>query len=198
MAATLALGFTSVAPSKSKHADVVVYMTSDGPTTTSQAKSLATSMFAAAGVRVAWRNGEPEAPAPGVVTLTIRLVRSPRQCYTPDALACAYPYARADRAIVVFEEQLRVDAGSTATPQYILLAHVLVHEMTHVLEGVDRHSEAGIMKARYTKRDKYAMMSGPLPFDPLDVKLIHAGLALLRGRAEISRSGAAARIGDVQ
>jgi hypothetical protein len=28
-----------------------------------------------------------------------------------------------------------------------LLAHVMAHEITHVLEGIDRHSSEGVMKA---------------------------------------------------
>ena len=35
----------------------------------------------------------------------------------------------------------------------MLLAHVLVHEITHVLEGVDRHTGQGVMKARWTEDD---------------------------------------------
>jgi hypothetical protein len=49
---------------------------------------------------------------------------------------------------------------------------VLVHEITHILQGVDRHSESGIMKAQWTIDDYRAMASKPLSFTPLDVKLI--------------------------
>jgi hypothetical protein len=39
----------------------------------------------------------------------------------------------------------------------LLLAHVLVHEITHVLQGVEHHSESGIMKAHWGPADCYAM-----------------------------------------
>jgi len=58
----------------------------------------------------------------------------------------------------------------------ILLGHVLVHEITHVLQGVSRHSEEGVMKARWNIPDFRAMEAHPLPFDRLDVLLIHAGV----------------------
>jgi hypothetical protein len=58
----------------------------------------------------------------------------------------------------------------------ILLAHVLVHEITHVLQGVDRHSAQGVMKAHWDIPDFRAMQMHPLPFDDLDVLLIHAGV----------------------
>jgi hypothetical protein len=34
-----------------------------------------------------------------------------------------------------------------------LLCHVIVHEITHVLENIDRHSAEGIMKAHWSDRD---------------------------------------------
>jgi len=61
-----------------------------------------------------------------------------------------------------------------------LLAHVLVHEITHILEGVARHSETGIMKANWTLRDYYDMQTKTLQFASEDVELIHRGLAQRR------------------
>jgi hypothetical protein len=47
---------------------------------------------------------------------------------------------------------------------------VLVHEVSHILEGVSRHSDSGVMKARWTGND-FA-----LGFAQMDVELIHEGL----------------------
>jgi hypothetical protein len=60
------------------------------------------------------------------------------------------------------------------------MAHVLVHEITHLLEGVDRHSATGIMKARWSEGDYFEMRRKPLPFAQEDVNLIHAGLSASR------------------
>jgi hypothetical protein len=57
-----------------------------------------------------------------------------------------------------------------------LLAHVMTHEITHVLEGINRHSETGMMKGQWTETDYRAMAAG-LRFAPVDVALIHDGLA---------------------
>ncbi len=35
----------------------------------------------------------------------------------------------------------------------MVLAHVLVHEITHILEGLNEHSQEGIIKARWTFQD---------------------------------------------
>lgn len=55
-------------------------------------------------------------------------------------------------------------------------AHVLVHEITHLLQGCDHHSPTGIMKARWDTRDQLAMPSTPLPFTSYDLLLIRSGL----------------------
>jgi hypothetical protein len=57
-----------------------------------------------------------------------------------------------------------------------VLAHVLVHEITHVLEGIDRHSATGIMKAHWNYNDYLEMRRKPLPFAHEDVNLIYDGL----------------------
>jgi len=58
-----------------------------------------------------------------------------------------------------------------------LLAHVLVHEITHILQGTCRHSDTGIMKARWTHQDYMEMGQKPLSFTEEDLQLIRTGLA---------------------
>jgi hypothetical protein len=55
-----------------------------------------------------------------------------------------------------------------------LLGHVLVHEITHVLQEVPRHSESGMMKARWEGADFARMRHQTLPFAEEDIRLIHA------------------------
>jgi hypothetical protein len=56
------------------------------------------------------------------------------------------------------------------------LAHVLAHEITHMLQGTDRHSDSGIMKARWNSEDYFEMLRTPLSFTEADVQLIRRGL----------------------
>ena len=58
----------------------------------------------------------------------------------------------------------------------MILAHVMVHEITHVLQGVSRHSESGVMKATWTMKEYGEMLPKPLPFTDDDVLLIRLGL----------------------
>jgi hypothetical protein len=135
--------------------------------TLARAEGLAGQMFAVAGVRINWRVGRPNGEA---ITVGISDVPS---AYHPEALAFALPYEGVH--ITVFFDRIhkRIAPDLVAT----LLAHVLVHEITHSLQGIDRHSETGIMKAHWTSADYVQMRAKPLPFTDFDVELIRQGLA---------------------
>jgi len=57
-----------------------------------------------------------------------------------------------------------------------LLAYTLAHEITHILEGITRHSRHGIMKAHWDREDRFQIALGNLEFAPEDVDLIYRGL----------------------
>jgi len=40
----------------------------------------------------------------------------------------------------------------------------MVHEITHILEGMNHHSASGVMKAAWASHDYFLMSGGPLPF----------------------------------
>ena len=88
------------------------------------------------------------------------------------ALAYALPYQGIK--IVVFVDRVR----HMNEPQVrgIVLGHVLAHVIGHILQGVVWHSDAGVMKAVFTKEDTGQMAHRPLSFLPDDEKLIHAGI----------------------
>jgi hypothetical protein len=68
----------------------------------------------------------------------------------------------------------------------------MVHEITHMLQGINEHSAEGIMKARWTQDDFSRMIAKPLPFSDRDVEMIYRGLAArtarLRAAVEMSAS----------
>jgi hypothetical protein len=57
------------------------------------------------------------------------------------------------------------------------MANVIVHEMTHILQGIDRHSASGVMKAVWTSSDYTLMKRGMLRFTAMDVEMIREGFA---------------------
>ena len=58
-----------------------------------------------------------------------------------------------------------------------VLAHVMVHGTTHILEGLERHSDNGVMKAHWTNEDIASMARKQLSFDPSDLEYIRLGLS---------------------
>ena len=91
----------------------------------------------------------------------------------PGAFALARVYEGVH--ITVFWD--RVQRRTNSLTAGVVLGHVLVHEITHILQGIDRHSETGVMKAGWTGKDFFQMTWKPLPFTPDDIYLIQRGLA---------------------
>ena len=157
---------------------------SSNDVTATLAKGMASQMFAEAGVRLTWRLGQPRADEVEQA-IVIQITSKTPAALQPGALAYAEPFEGVhirvfyDRIQAIGESRSRGFGESRFTQ--ILLAHVLVHEITHILQGTARHSPQGIMKAHWTPGDLLEMARHPLPFDPSDVDLIHLGLAN-RGR----------------
>jgi hypothetical protein len=118
---------------------------------------------------------------PGAVRIT--LSKDPRRSDRPGAMA--YTELGVNRHIVVFFDRVRDTVGPKSVNR--LLAYVLVHEITHLLQGVARHSATGVMKARWDWHDLAAITTRNLAFEPGDVELIRLGLAKWDGRLLASR-----------
>lgn len=136
-----------------------------------RARALAWEMFDAIGVTIDWRPSSRDCFAEGIV---IDLSRGTPDNLKPGALA----YARAYEGtyIQVFYDRI----SRTFKPDMVstVLAHVLAHEITHILQGINRHSEQGVMKAHWDETDYFHMRSRPLGFTQKDMDLIYRGLAV--------------------
>ena len=133
-----------------------------------RAQSIAAGMFAGIGVLIDWKSERACPPD----AIRIGFSQHTDRDFLPEALAYAKPYEGVN--IVVFYDRLQQRGQPNRLPG--LLAHVMAHEITHILQGVHRHSESGVMKAGWTTDDFNEMAFKPLPFTPLDVELIHNGL----------------------
>ena len=157
---------------------VTVYIVNDANVPSpllSRARTLAAERFASVGVRIDWRAGQrAESQLVRERAIAVRLTLDTPDEFKTSVGAFATPSEGVH--ITVLYEHL---AWSMAKPGLApaLLAHVLVHEITHILEGVARHSATGIMKAKWTSGDYYEMQTKMLPFASEDVELIHRGLA---------------------
>jgi hypothetical protein len=163
---------------RTKEEKVTVYMENDANVPSpvlSRARTLAAEMFGGAGVRVEWRVGRrSESQLLQERAIAVRVTLDTPGEFKSSVGAYAVPSEGVH--ITVLYEHL---AWSLAKPSLApaLLAHVLVHEIAHILEGTARHSVTGIMKANWTSADYYDMQTKTLPFASEDVDLIHRGLA---------------------
>ncbi len=140
-----------------------------------KAKTVAAEVFGGIGVGLGWSaKGIPDNRR-CVIRIKALLEISSSFHEHPDSLAYATVGVRADREVHIFID--RVAAMVPESSFGILLGHVLAHEITHVLEGVPRHSERGLMKARWGRSDLQRLVDHPLRFDLVDQALIHAALA---------------------
>jgi|HubBroStandDraft_5_1064220.scaffolds.fasta_scaffold221317_2 hypothetical protein len=144
----------------------------------------ATVIFARIHVQLKWRGQNQQASKvvagsmgePATHDLAVEIVPhapSPRNV----ALATAMPLADSGVRIVVFYDHVEPLLQGHHAPQATVMGYVLAHEIAHVLQGVARHSETGIMRANWTDGDFQLMGTRLLTFTPEDVQLIRRRLA---------------------
>jgi hypothetical protein len=131
------------------------------------ARGLASRMFSNIDIKVNWRSGSPARPEAGAIV--VEFVTGTPATFKPGAMAYALPYEGVHIQILWDRIQNHQDPS-------VVLAHVMVHEITHILQGEARHSATGIMKANWSREDLFAMASKPLSFTDEDVDLIYRGM----------------------
>jgi hypothetical protein len=147
------------------------------------ARAKAGKVFQRIGVKIEWQtDGRPCPVASGAIAIRLS-DRTPKD-QTRGALAYALPFEGTH--IVVFYDRVRDRVELTQLP--CLLAYVLVHEITHMLQGMERHSQSGIMKARWGRPEYLEMQRGFLGFAEEDVESIYHGLAWREHRLTAANS----------
>jgi hypothetical protein len=164
---------------------LTVYLRESGhvpPEVRGPAVYLATKMFATIGIRLDWRSGEPPRTS-FTRPIGVELATDTPANLLPGALGSALPYEGVH--IRVFYDRIRSDV----VPRSVLLAHVLVHEIAHILQKTDQHSDSGVMKAVWIHRDYVQMRIEALPFTPQDIELIRLGMASRASAAPVLAAG---------
>jgi hypothetical protein len=143
----------------------------------SRAKACASQRLAQAGIALEWHDGPPDRDAgPEVIGITV-VAEAPREYDSAsrrDALAAARPYATGPMRIQVFYDRLMAYGRNCGGHGSVVAGHVLAHEIGHVLEGVARHSQTGLMRARWSVDDMWQMMRQGLPFAREDLYLMRS------------------------
>lgn len=160
-----------------------VLICSEGYTDSSQVQALmiASQIFTWIGIRAEFSHAR-SCPAEAI---RIKFnVNTPPDLHG-GALAWAEPYEAVH--IHVFYDRVR----NSTEPLYFstILAYVLVHEITHILQGICRHSDSGIMKADWGTDDFFQMRHKALRFSEYDIDLIRIGLAARASRLAATSAG---------
>jgi hypothetical protein len=132
------------------------------------ARMQVTGMYARIGVTLVWHDTKhcPDG------ALRISFFHGNAARYPSEQLGYALPYEGSQ--IVIFWERIAATASKGDAAQ--LLAHVMAHEIGHVLEATSRHSASGLMKAHWDKADVRDLCWKPMPFAEEDIQLIYLGL----------------------
>ncbi len=109
--------------------------------------------------------------------LAVEIVPHAPASFSDVALAMALPHADSGVRITIFYDRVEPLLGGHHAPEATILGYVLAHEIAHVLQGIARHSETGIMRARWTDNDLKLMGIRALTFTPEDIQLIRRRLA---------------------
>jgi hypothetical protein len=136
----------------------------------------ASRRFADVGVELEWHTLSACPTAENAIHIVFSDLTSPTD--RPGALAYAYPFQTG--GIVVFYD--RVQASTPRCGLSRLLAYVMAHEITHVLQGISRHSEIGIMKGVWNGHDRAQIQLNTLEFSLEDIEFIHMGIAARQAR----------------
>jgi hypothetical protein len=173
-AGTGALAAT-IEPASGPSVRVCIENSVNTPFALTRGEFIAREIFGKIGIHIVWvyrtRCGLPSADSIAVLVST----GAP-----PGRFPGALGYTRlAERQIEVFYDRVEHIVEAPMVPN--LLGHVLAHEIAHVLEGINRHSAEGLMKAHWDHED-YERMYQLLPFAPEDVELIRARLGAFSSR----------------
>ncbi len=117
-------------------------------TTLAEAERVTSRIFAAAGIRVEWKVGDPHCNDTAAIRIQFDAKAEPG--LHTDTSAYAQPFAHGTAIHVFCDRVLQTGPHRLAA---VLLGHVMAHEIGHVLEGMDRHSPTGVMKAHFTLDD---------------------------------------------
>jgi hypothetical protein len=149
---------------------VIVHAANLAPQSIPLAEGQAKRMLASVGIAAEFHVGKPNYQGRAEVIEAVFTTQRD-ESFKPGVLAFAIlGQESGPRIEILYDRIVGCHRDSWAVPA---LAHVLVHEITHILEGVNRHSESGVMKAHWDPGDWNRMSSASFPFADEDIRLIH-------------------------
>jgi hypothetical protein len=111
--------------------------------------------------------------------LALRIVRKAPPGIAETALGFALPCAIPMPTVTIFADRIEAVAQHTTAMYHPVLAHVIAHEIGHVLLRSSMHAEAGIMRARWDRADWQRASVGILEFTADESERMRAELQTL-------------------
>lgn len=149
----------------------------------SKAQMVATEIYSAIGVRVLWpsKGQRPTgcAKQPMHRRILIAFQESDPRFVSDQALAWSNPNLTTGPCVTLLMDRVKALIRLNPLSSSFVLGHALAHEFGHVLEGIPRHSDSGLMKAHWSSYEVAGMMKNQrLEFAPNDADLIRAALGV--------------------
>lgn len=140
------------------------------------ALGIASKMFAEIGIQLNGHSGQQYCKNTAERTIVVNLSSQTPATRHPGALAYALPF-EGQHIEIFYDRTVRLGLSPSLTAR--LLAYVLVHEITHLLQRLDHHSSDGIMKPHW-KTEEFLGKRSRLTFTEDDVDLIYTGMGCPR------------------
>jgi hypothetical protein len=150
-----------------------------------RAEETTAEIFDEIGISMHWPKQPYKPVKEGCKVVGVQFDRSFALGSRPDTMGYALPYSNSRSQVhIMIDRVLRCRAvctdPRTRLQEAALLGHIIAHEIGHVLQGVVRHSEDGLMKESWTSQETLNMHTRRLSFTKSDADLIHRGF--LSGR----------------
>lgn len=136
-------------------------------------RTLASGLFEKVGVHLKWHTGQPPV---GQTGFGIRTIACAPASVSRGALASARLLGASGADISIYADRILPLPAQFHIQPDVVSGYVMAHELAHVMQGLARHSEWGILKAQWSREDYGSMTLRRLAFTPRDVELIHLGL----------------------
>ena len=144
-----------------------------------QARRVASGIYSEIGLHLRWHlpsAGAHCSNSPMHSTIVVTYSWQTPHSLLPHAMAVTDLSAiQGGACVTIFMDRLKPMLDGNPTKCGYLLGHVLAHEIAHVLQGMEHHSESGVLKARWSQEEILSMPARPLHFTPFDAQLILDG-----------------------
>jgi hypothetical protein len=152
-----------------------------GKKTLNQAESLASGIFARAGIEARWEPGpgldsgallNEFSAATGQIcaqplhsaALLVEILPYAPRGFSPQALGYALPCAKTGMQVTIYADRVETVSRTTLAGYYRVLGHALAHEIGHVLLRSGAHDASGLMKGVWAKSHWQRAAVSVVPF----------------------------------